>query len=158
MATNLSEDLINKITQRIKLLNEKQLVKFYNKMIKPKQKFSIGNEIIDLNGNSKSTKYKIIDVNWSESINTLVRKSCWRYTCSVVGDPEDIEFFYECEIKLSSDVCPCESYGNKMVGKTVKDVEFGWEELIIKFTDGYQAKFTAECGQNQGVFGFEGEN
>jgi hypothetical protein len=37
MATDLSEDLINKITQHIKLLNEKQLIKFYNKMIKTKQ-------------------------------------------------------------------------------------------------------------------------
>jgi hypothetical protein len=37
MATDLSEDLINKITHHIKLLNEKQLVQVYNKMIKPKQ-------------------------------------------------------------------------------------------------------------------------
>jgi hypothetical protein len=36
MATDLSEDLINKITQHIKLLNEKQLIKFYNKMNKTK--------------------------------------------------------------------------------------------------------------------------
>jgi hypothetical protein len=36
--SDLSEDLIKKITQHINFLNEKPLVKFYNNMIKPKQK------------------------------------------------------------------------------------------------------------------------
>lgn len=124
---------------------------------RPEKKFFLQDEIIDSNGNSKSTKYKIIDINWYESKDTFKQPSCWEYTCANVNDKKDIKFFYEWKIKLSSEVCPYEEYGNKMVGKTVEDVEFCDDELVIKFTDGYEAKFTAEYGQCSGFFSFKGD-
>jgi hypothetical protein len=68
MATNLSEDLINKITQHIKLLNEKQLIKFYNKMIKPKQIKQVDIKDLSINLPKNIIRNKIRDHNIVDNI------------------------------------------------------------------------------------------
>lgn len=113
------------------------------------QKFEMGNEVIDVNGNSKSTKFKVIDVNWYVSDDTFKRRDCWEYTCVNTGNTKVINFFYEWELKLSSEICEYEAYGNEMVGKRVKDVELSCSHLEVTFTDGSTSKFEFE-GLNYG--------
>jgi hypothetical protein len=68
MATNVSQDLINKITQHIKLLNEKQLIKFYNKMIKTKQIKQITIKDLSVNLPKNIIRNKVRDHNIVDNI------------------------------------------------------------------------------------------
>ena len=124
------------------------------KNMQPK-KFELSEEVIDSNGNSISPKYKGVDIYWYETTNSLLRRSCWEYTCISVDNFKDVEFFYEWELKLSSEICEYEAYGNKMIGKTVKDVDFDSDNLIITFENGSVARFGADYGQCTGYLTFE---
>ena len=119
------------------------------------QKFELGVEVIDSNGNSKSPKYKIVDANWYETTDSFQRSSCWEYTCINVDNPKIVLFIYEWKLKLSSEICEYEAYGNKMIGKTVKDVDFDSNNLIITFEDGSVARFGVDYGQGTGYLTFE---
>ena len=121
----------------------------------PSKKFEIGAEVIDSNGNSKSPKYKVVDINWYETTDSFRVRSCWEYTCIDIDNPKDVQFFYEWELKLSSEICKYEVYGSKMVGKTVKDVDFDSDDLVITFENGYIARFGADYGQCSGYLTFK---
>jgi len=125
------------------------------KSFKTPQKFDLGAEVIDSNGNSKSPKYKVVDINWYETTDRLQIRNCWEYTCINVDNPKDVKFFYEWGLKLSSEICEYEAYGNKMIGKTVKDVDFDSNDLIITFENGSVARFGADYGQCTGYLTFE---
>lgn len=117
--------------------------------------FTYGHEVRESNGNSLSIKYKVLNVYWHKATSTNYRDG-FKYTLCNVNDPEDIVIKYEYEIKDADQLCPYEVYGNKMVGKTVKSVDFSSDELIITFEDGHVAEFSADCCQNQGFLEFEG--
>ena len=126
-------------------------------MIKEKQqpKFSYGHEVRDSDGNSLSTKYEVLNVYWHKATSASFRDG-YKYTLCNVKDPEDIAIKYEYEIKDANELCPYEVYGNKMVGKTIKSVDFSSDNLIIVFEDDYVSKFSADCCQNYGYLDFEG--
>lgn len=130
----------------------------FEKVIKCKgglpKEFEIGSEVIGSNGNSKSPRYKVVAINWYETTDSFQRMSCWEYTCINVSNPKDVQFFYESGLKLSSKICKYAVYGNKMIGKTVKDVDFDYDELTITFEDGSVASFGADHGQCSGYLTF----
>lgn len=109
------------------------------------QEYFVGDEVREINGNSLSPKYKVIDVNWYETTDSFQRRSQWKYTTAEVGSPDNVAFFFGYEIKSAFTLCPYEAYGDKMVGKVVKEVFFNQNQLIIDFEDGYKAEFEA-CG------------
>tara|TARA_R110002012_G_scaffold92271_1_gene224196 strand:+ start:959 stop:1354 length:396 start_codon:yes stop_codon:yes gene_type:complete len=123
----------------------------------PSKKFGVGAEVIGICGNSRSTKYKVVDINWYETTDSFQRSSCWEYTCINVSNPKDVQFSFEWELKLSSEICKYEVYGSKMIGETVKDVDFDHDDLIITFENGSVAKFGAGYGQCSGYLTFEDE-
>ncbi len=127
-------------------------------MIKEKQqpKFCINQEVRDYNGNSLSTVYVVLDVNWFAPKDKSSSEHCFRYTLKHSDAPSEIIFLREWELKSTDELCPYEVYGNKMVGKTVKSVEFSSENLLITFEDDCIAKFSADCCQNYGYLDFGG--
>lgn len=128
-------------------------------MIKEKQqpKFCVNQEVRFSEGNSLTPVYEVLKVFWWDSENLFAEHSCYKYV--LYGkDYSDVIVRKEFEIKSADELCPCpyEVYGNKMVGKTVKSVEFSSENLIITFEDGCIAKFSADCCQNYGYLDFGG--
>ena len=117
--------------------------------------FGIGSIVKLCGGNSKATKHKVIDVNWYETDNSFLRRSCWKYTLSEVGNPEKIYLTMNGSWKMWSTLCPYEYYVEGMRGKTVCDVEFDEDALTLQFTDGTTYKFGADYGQSSGylIFG-----
>jgi hypothetical protein len=129
-------------------------------MIKEKQqpKFCINQEVRDYNGNSLSTVYVVLDVNWFAPKDKSSSEYCFRYTLKHSDAPSEIIFLREWELKSTDELCPYEVYGNKMVGKKVSHVDFTSDKLTIHFEDGYVSNFTADCNQNYGYLDFESYN
>jgi hypothetical protein len=118
-------------------------------------KFTYGHEVRESDGNSLSTKYEVLNAYWWKA-NSPTSRDGFKYTLCNVTDPEHVITKHEYELKDANELCPYEVYGNMMVGKTIKSVDFNSDSLVIIFEDDYVSKFSADCCQNFGYLGFEG--
>ncbi len=102
-------------------------------------KFKCQDEVRIKGTNSRSPTYEVLKV-----------RTCtgtFRYSeCIIVNtkDLQDVRIETCLNLKLASDVCEYEVYGDKMVGRTVKEVTYNQEGLHIVFEDGYEASYEVE--------------
>lgn len=104
-------------------------------------KFPVGTEVRTSCGNSRTPIYEVLKYTPPDG-----KGSHAKYVILNTEVENDVRFEYEWSIKLATEVCEYEVYGDKMVGKTVKTVDYNEEGLLINFTDETNATFEVSNG------------